>query len=428
MAMSASNRIGRWAGGSLLIALALALAGLVVRNLGAPFVGGMLLAFGEAALVGGLADWFAVRALFSHPFGIPFPHSALIPRNRRRIVSEIRNLVENEWLPRSMLVARINAFDCVGEAILPFVAGQKNSLRDLLRTTARSVLADISPDQIAAFLTRAASRALEADQVKRFAVQLLRRTRHEGWLNPILEAMLKRLGEWATSPESHTVIYRHLENAAGTYRSQGWFKSLTLQVAEVFGGLDLHEATAVLQNEIRRFADEQATDEGKLRKVVVDGLRNVERRIQEEPAFLRGLQDFLVEASDTGTLPALFAPVVASVHAEGLSELDRPESRLLDWVLARVDQWLADVADDPRAREQVNGWCRNLAVTLVDRHHPVIGLLVEEQLNRLSDEKLVELIENRVGEDLNWIRLNGTFVGGMIGLVLYLLFTLLGGR
>jgi uncharacterized membrane-anchored protein YjiN (DUF445 family) len=96
-------------------------------------------------------------------------------------------------------------------------------------------------------------------------------------------------------------------------------------------------------------------------------------------------------------------------------------------VLDRLDGWLRGVEQDERAREQVNAWCRHLAVTLMERHHPIIGLLVEEQLNRLSDESLVELIERKVGEDLNWIRLNGTFVGGVIGVALYLLFALIGG-
>ena len=75
-----------------------------------------MLAFAEAALVGGLADWFAVRALFVHPFGIPFPHTALIPRNRPRIVAKIRELVQNEWLPQSLLAAKIQSFDFVAPA------------------------------------------------------------------------------------------------------------------------------------------------------------------------------------------------------------------------------------------------------------------------------------------------------------------------
>src|SRR6476469_4028638 len=120
--MASDNQVGRWAKLSLLFALAIAVAGFWLRHSEfAPLVGGFLLAFGEAALVGGLADWFAVRALFTHPFGIPFPHSALIPRNRPRIVAKIRELVQNEWLPQSLLTAKIEAFDFVGAGLLPIL-------------------------------------------------------------------------------------------------------------------------------------------------------------------------------------------------------------------------------------------------------------------------------------------------------------------
>jgi len=425
--MNPSNRVDRWAKGSLLVALAVAITGLVLHRTGAAFLGGLLLAFGEAALVGGLADWFAVRALFTHPFGIPFPHSALIPRNRRRIVAEVRGLVENEWLPRPMLVTRVRGFDFVGEALMPFIRSHKDTLRGLLRTVARNVLADVSPAQVAGFLARATARALETDRLVSFASRLIRRAREESWLEPVLRALLERMGEWAGSDESHAIIRRHLEEAAGAYRSKGWFKSFTYQVAEVFGGVDLDNAASLLQHEIQRFAAEQSDEKGQLRRVIAEGLANVEQRLEEDPAFIAGIRNFLVETSDSGMLPNLFAPVVASVHAEGLRELEREESPLLTWALDRLDGWLKGVEDDAAMRAQVNTWCRNLAVTLVERHHPIIGMLVEEQLNRLSDENLVKLIEDKVGEDLNWIRLNGTFVGGLVGLALYLLFSLAGG-
>src|SRR5262245_17163107 len=110
--MPPPKHIARWARLSLLIALGIALIGFFLRRSDvSPFAGGLLLAFGEAALVGGLADWFAVRALFAHPFGIPFPHSALIPRNRRRIVAELSNLVQNEWLPQTLLTDKLAQFD-----------------------------------------------------------------------------------------------------------------------------------------------------------------------------------------------------------------------------------------------------------------------------------------------------------------------------
>src|ERR1041385_6033512 len=127
--MSSANRIDRWAKLSLLFALALAVVGVILEHYNfSKFVGGLLLAFGEAALVGGLADWFAVRALFAHPFGIPFPHSAVIPRNRGRIVAELRSLVEHEWLPKPMLQTPLRAFDFVGDLLLPFVASHQETM------------------------------------------------------------------------------------------------------------------------------------------------------------------------------------------------------------------------------------------------------------------------------------------------------------
>ena len=94
--MDPSNRVDRWAKGSLLMALAVAIAGLLLHKNGAAFLGGLLLAFGEAALVGGLADWFAVPPCSPIPSASPF-RTVPSSRNRRRIVAEVRGLVENEW-------------------------------------------------------------------------------------------------------------------------------------------------------------------------------------------------------------------------------------------------------------------------------------------------------------------------------------------
>src|ERR1700740_2463758 len=117
--MGSRHRVGSWATTSLVLALLLVLTGLLLeRSHTLPFWGGLIMAFGEAALVGGLADWFAVRALFTHPLGIKiFPHTALIPRNRARITREISNLVQNEWLTKDMMLTRIDAFDFVGDGL-----------------------------------------------------------------------------------------------------------------------------------------------------------------------------------------------------------------------------------------------------------------------------------------------------------------------
>lgn len=421
----ASNRVDRWARWSLLFALALGLAGKVLEKTGvAPFWGGLLFAFGEAALVGGLADWFAVRALFVHPFGIPFPHTAIIPRNRRRIVREIRELVQNEWLPRSLLTAKVHAFDFVESAFLPVVEPLKPHLQEVLRSLGRDVLDNIAPQDLAVFLARGLSQSVDAERIGPFLADLARRAREQGWLEPLLREWIKRLQEWAERPQSREVIRRRLQVAASAYRDKGWFKNFTYQVAEFFGGVDLDTGASVLLAEIQRFAADQLSERSQVQQIVHEGLEGIERRLRDDPAFMEDVRAFALESSQTGTLTVLFEPVLASLLREGKRELESPDSEVVAHAMSHLEGWIQRLEEDEQLRNRVNTWCRRLGSQLVEEHHSLVGALVEEQLNRLSEEKLSELIEAKVGEDLNWIRLNGTFVGGLVGVLLYLSFTL----
>jgi uncharacterized membrane-anchored protein YjiN (DUF445 family) len=413
----------RWARLSLLAALGVAVAGKLGEHYLSPFWGGLVFAFGEAALVGGLADWFAVRALFVHPFGIPFPHTAIIPRNRPRIVREIRALVENEWLPRSLLRAKAEAFDFVGSGLLPLAESLRGHLREVLRSIARDVFNQVEPHELAGFLARGVAGSVSAEKVGPFLADLAVRAREQGWLEPLLREWVRRLQEWAGLDQSRAVIRRRLEQAATAYRDKGWFKKVTYKVAEVFGGVDLNEAAGVILDEIRRFAADQLAEGSQVQQIVRDGLKNIERRLREDADFLRDVRDFVLETSETGTLTMLLEPVLASLRSEALREVDDPQSRLVGWAMGQLDAWLRRLAEDAAARDEFNAWCRRLAAAQVDKHHDLIGALVEEQLNRLSEENLSELIEAKVGEDLNWIRLNGAFVGGLVGGFLYLAFT-----
>jgi uncharacterized membrane-anchored protein YjiN (DUF445 family) len=420
--MSGQHRVGNWATAWLLIALVLALAGLLLQRTGiSPFAGGLVSAFGEAALIGGLADWFAVRALFGHPLGIRiFPHTAIIPRNRQRIVREVRNLVQNEWLPKEMLTARVRAFDFVGDGLLSTIAALKPKLRAVVRTVAREVLKGVSPTEMSDFLARAAKRPLDAKKVAPFLADLVRRGREERWFEPMLHELVGRFRSWAASPENKDLIYRHLYDAAGAYRKRGMWKDLTMSVAEMSGGIDLQEAANLLQHEITQFAEEQIAEESQLHVIVQDGLRELERRLLEEPEFLTHLQQTLTQEDGAGSLHEVLGPVVTSLKQEWLRELDREDSPFLKWGVDQLQAWVDRLAQDQELRDRLNAWCRRTVSSLIEKHHSLIGAMVEDRLNRFSDENLTSMIEAKVGEDLNWIRINGSLVGGMVGVLLYL--------
>jgi uncharacterized membrane-anchored protein YjiN (DUF445 family) len=420
--MAHQQRVGTWAVGVLIAALVLVFLGSIVERTGvSPFWGGLIVAFGEAGLVGGLADWFAVRALFTHPLGIKiFPHTALIPRNRQRIVREIRDLVQNEWLTKDMLLSKIDAYDFIGDGVLPTVAALKAKLRSVVRTVARDVLKDVSPQQLANFLSQSAGGTLDARKLAPFLAEVVRRVREEGWLEPVLQEAAERFHSWAGSPENRTAIHRHLSEAATTYRGRSVWKNLTYSVAEWSGGIDLEDAAGVLQDQISEFAGEQLGEHGQFKEAVRDGLARLEEGLRDDPEFLGRVQEFLKDSGQSGLLASALGPLLTSVKVEALRQVDDPDSPGLVWVVDRLHGWIDRLAQEPDTRDRLNRWCKRTGHDLVEKHHALIGAMVEDRLNRFDDATLVKMIEDKVGEDLNWIRINGSVVGGCVGVLIYL--------
>jgi uncharacterized membrane-anchored protein YjiN (DUF445 family) len=410
---------------SLAFAVLLVVAGRWLAGPGLqPFWGGLVAAFGEAALVGGLADWFAVRALFAHPFGIPFPHTALIPRNRRRIIQQIRDLVVREWLPLPLLKAKVESFDLVGRALLPIVELVRPQLRDLIRRLGKEALAGLEARPVAELIAGGLSRAASGQRVAPFLAGLVRRAREEGWLHPVAGELVRRLKRWVESPASEQFIRARLDRAATAYSERDLVKLFTISVAELVGGLDLDEATAVIQGELKRFADEQLATDSQLHALLGEALTHVERRLLDDPEAVARLHGGLIDAP---ALAGVLEPVVASLRDEAGSQLDRDDSPWVDMAVRHVEGWLARLAEDAQMKERVNRWARGLAVEQLEANHHLLGALAQEQMEKLDDESLTALIQQRVGEDLNWIRLNGTFVGGLIGVANYLAAMLAGG-
>jgi uncharacterized membrane-anchored protein YjiN (DUF445 family) len=314
----------------------------------------------------------------------------------------------------------------VGAGLLPAVDTLRPRVREILRDVGRALLDGISPGDLAAMAVRGLGDARGSDRTRAFLAVLLREVRERQLLEPLLNEGLRRLQRWADSRDTWLLIRRHLQRASDKYQDRSLASTLAFSVAELFGGLDLDGASTDLQREVRRFLGDQVNGPSPLKDAVADGLAGVETRLRDDPGYFDELRSALMQKED-GSLTAVIESVLSSLCQEGRRELDREDSHLLAAALAFLERWLARVGEDAALREQFNGWCRRLAGSLLERYHPLIGALVEEQMDRFSDEALTELIESRVGEDLNWIRLNGTFVGGLIGVALYLLYWLAKG-
>src|SRR5262249_23546377 len=156
----------------------------------------------------------------------------------------------------------------------------------------------------------------------------------------------------------------------------------------------------LLQEQVTRFAEEQLLEESQLNVLVRDGLTDLERRLRDDPEFVAWAQGYVTKAAEAGALDGVFEPLLTSLKAEARKEVDREDSPVLTWAADQVQRWVDRLAQDADARSRLNAWLRRMVVGLIERHHSLIGAMVEDRLNRFSDENLVAMIEAKVGEDL----------------------------
>ncbi|MBI2964454.1 MAG: DUF445 domain-containing protein [Deltaproteobacteria bacterium] len=414
---------------SLLVALGGAAAARLALAVG-PFAGrtwlGVVAAGFEAGVVGGLADWFAVTALFRHPLGLPFPHTAIIPTRRARLIQGIVSTVESQWLSPAVIARRLDRV-APSRWLIEWlrdpehVARIGDPLRDLVRGLARS----LTQPELVDFAERTLSRQLRELPLDPSAGRWLTRAAESPAAGDALRSLVLSLKNLAERPRTAQELHWWLLRSARALRASGQRFVPFLLRRKVVQRTIVEAALRYASAELAGAAEDA---EHPLRRFAVDGLRGFADRLAagdaEAVAQVERVRAAILESLETGPLVRRVLERLRRQLEEDLEDRDSRLSRLIDEKLhAAVLGYLEDAAH----RDSFDAWVRETAVDLVRRHHHQIGVTVRENLETLTDDQLVEQIESRVGADLQFIRLNGAVVGGLIGVLLALAHLALGG-
>jgi len=371
----------------------------------------------EAATVGGLADWFAVVALFRHPLGIPIPHTAIIEERRAKIIESIVDVVENDWLSPGIIAARLARF-APSALVLDWlrdpqhVARLAAPLRDLLRGVSRT----LTEPEVARFVEQALDRQLRDVPLDDASGRWLARAVESEGASTAFATVATSLANLAARPQTSIELHWWLDRAARTLRAGGKravpfvLRRKTVQRMLVAAACDY--AAAELQSAAR-------DPEHPLRTATLAAARRWAGRLADGDPTAREqaerLRSALVESLETRPL---VAQALARLRREIDAQLVDPESELSTLIERTVREGIVKVLDDAERRAAFDRWVRATADDLLRRHHHQVGLTVRENLEKLDATRLVTMIESRVGADLQFIRLNGALVGGLVGLAL----------
>jgi len=400
-----------------LLLLAAALYALAVHLLPGHPGWGYLAAFAEAAMVGAIADWFAVTALFRHPLGLPIPHTAIIPRKQARLGRNLADFICTHFLATPQVMAKLEAFDAASRlAGWLRVPANAEALGRQLVGVARYGLNALRDERVRQFIQRSATRRLRELDLAHLAGQVLDMLTYERRHQAMLDELLAQLDALLQDEAVQQRIATGLSSEFSALRFRLFGKDIPLdEKAGQWSADKLVRRVSELIGEISR--DPQHELRGKF-----DGcLLRFVARLKDDPAFrLKGEQireQLLAHPALAGYLRELWDELVDWLQAD----LAKPDSTIRRR-LVRLCQRLGEaLARDAAMRRWINDQLLEVAPLLVERHREDIRRYIAERVEKWNSDELVAQLEHNVGKDLQYIRINGTLVGGMVGLGLHVL-------
>ena len=403
----------RLALGVLLGAGVLAIAAFPVRE---TWWGGWILAIAEAGIVGGLADWFAVTAIFRCPLGLPIPHTGLIPRNWELMAERVGQMVGGRVLTKEYVrdeIARVDVADLIARG------AERVSRADIEKATrviAQWASEQITPATTAELLGRI-RRALIAEPVAPLRAAALGVARRQGWDQRMVDGALAVLAGAMERPEFRDAVGDVIDDLIERYRERlGIYPRILMGIAQVVGVLDRERLVSALHVGLREVAKDR---DHPLRRQTVEVLADLERRLTTDAALAARVEAAKAELLASPALAALLDDAASALARALRTDLADPRSELATWLADRLDRARLTLTANAALRRDIDAWVKGQVSTLVERHHDRLAAFIENGVRALGPEGAVRLIEEHAGDDLQYIRVNGTVVGGLAGGAIY---------
>ena len=417
------QRSRRQAGGLLLAAVLLFIVSALFAQRHPAL--GYLKAFAEAATVGALADWFAVTALFRHPLGLKIPHTAILPRNQNRIADELGRFIETNFLPERPIAIRIYRLR-IAEKLRRWLA-RSSTRQEWLPALARQIpaaLQTIPPQEAArlgaAFLATHGS----GKQLGTALSQALLLLEQQGLPESLQTALLGQIRHWIKQPDTRVLLEENLRAWAEkieTSQPDTWDKLKAQLRGRLVGQIDSWVAQKALDWADNYLEAALASPQHELRTAFHRQYRALARELAQSEAWQRKLALAKRRLADSPGLQQQIAQLWQSLTARLAADAQRPDSATARRLNSLLTYLLEQHAATPQQLRRLNVRLALLARSLVRRHRHAAAEFIADKVKSWNSRQMSDKLELSIGRDLQFIRINGTLVGGLVGLLIYTL-------
>jgi uncharacterized membrane-anchored protein YjiN (DUF445 family) len=361
-----------------------------------------LRAFSEAGIAGAIADWYAVVALFRHPLGLPLPHTAIIPRNKDRIADSMGAFIETYFLTPQNVVERLVRFDFAATAS-KWLREQTNSrkLADALCDLVPQTLDTVEDAELSAFLEALVASEAEGVDLAAVVDHLMATIVDLDLDRRVIKSVLLWLQGWVSNNRDTIKVEfgrasRYTPGFIDSYLANRFVDGLAHLLRDVAENPD-HE----VWGEVDR---------------AIAGLR---LQMRTSPALREQIASTARAALASFARSRLTRALWVEVKRYAVVDLAREPSQIRSWMTGVFQRVGTAIADDPVVQQKLNAWQVASIETTLPRARPAIGRWVADIVKSWDTRQVTDTLETEIGTDLQYIRLNGAIVGGLVGLALH---------
>jgi uncharacterized membrane-anchored protein YjiN (DUF445 family) len=370
-------------------------------------------AIAEAAMVGALADWFAVVALFRKPLGLPIPHTAVIARNQERIGRNLAAFVRDKFLDVPSLVALIRRHD-PAERLAQWLLAPGNTalLGNQATRLVSAALETVQDAQVERFIQKAARALIGQVDMSRALAAVLDTLTHNGRHQALLDDVLAKLIELLQNEQTRTWVAQSIV---------AWLKKDHPRTEKLLPSDWLGDkGSALLARALESvMADVAANPEHALRAQFDAAVQRFIERLRSDPEWARKGEEIRTWLQTDATVGGYVQTLWLDLRGALQRDLADADSVLARQV-GKLGLWLGEsLAGDAALRQSLNDRLEHWVQGLAPDVSAFIAQHIEDTVRRWDAEEMTDLIEVNIGKDLQYIRINGTVVGGLIGLVLF---------
>lgn len=374
------------------------------RNHPAAWVG-YVVAFSEAAMVGALADWFAVTALFHHPLGIPIPHTNLIENSKKSIGDNLGNFVVGNFLTAATIRPYIQKLAVAAYAANWLNAGKNKQL--LIKETARllnDILTKTDDAVITGFMANKGSELLT--EIK---------------LNVLVSNALVWFIDKKEQDKLITLVAQKIKMYIGENESVVKEKVKAESYFFIPKFVDNKLASKITNGLIDYFDDVEKNNEHHIRAEIATQLYDFAEKLHTDPKWTVAFNELKANLLPPQKLNEYASAAWQSLKTTLQNELNNEGSALLTYFSKMVNAWADDLKNDKNLQYKIDSWVHYNAYKLILRNTDRVGTLISNTVGNWQGRELSQKLELEVGKDLQFIRINGTIVGGLVGLLIHII-------